>query len=151
MQVAPVFGNVVQLATVGFDFFEQVVDGVIPIGPTPHAQGFVVALQADFRLIAFRAARSHQRMPCDAFLRRRRGQKAQVKVAMLGRELAQSPNGYKVFQGEVNLAVAQLFNFSFNFRHVPHARQARTCTMHHTAQFKGPGLARRDSFLAPWP
>ena len=40
-------------------------------------------------------------MPRHAFLCRRRGREAQVEVAMLGRELAQRPDGYKVFQGDV--------------------------------------------------
>ena len=37
-------------------------------------------------------------MAGDAFLRRRCRREAQVKVAVLGRELAQRPHGYKVFQ-----------------------------------------------------
>ena len=71
---------------------------IVAIGAAAHVQILVVARQTQLGLVAFVAARSHQRMAGDAFLYTRRGREKKVQVALLGGEFAQRPNGNDVTQ-----------------------------------------------------
>ena len=81
-----------EVSTKGFDLFQHVVQRVVAIGPAPYTERAVMALKAQFSLIAGSAPGCHGAMPGHALLRTRRRREAQVKVADFGRELAQGPD-----------------------------------------------------------
>ncbi|MNJ80361.1 hypothetical protein D3C77_787170 [compost metagenome] len=57
-----------QVATVGLDLFQAVTGGVITVGAATHLQGFELAFEGNFRLIARTASRHHPPMPFDPLL-----------------------------------------------------------------------------------
>ena len=95
----PVVGRLgVQVAAIGFHFFQAIGVRVVTVRPAPHLELQVLALQCHFVLVMLAAARGHGTMTGNAFLGTGRRGKAQVKVANLGGELTQRPHGHAVAQ-----------------------------------------------------
>ncbi|KPY82798.1 Uncharacterized protein ALO94_05548 [Pseudomonas syringae pv. spinaceae] len=90
MQLTVVGGHGVQLAAIGFHFFQLVAACAVAVCPAPHRQLMVIAAQRQLGLIIGATTRRDCAMPGNPFLRRWRWRETQIEITRLGRELAQS-------------------------------------------------------------